>query len=153
MFVGLTEAFDESMILLQALRAPDLDTRYAPVNVAKSYEVSRADMDKYAQRSQELAVKSQEDGFFDREIVPVELPDGNEVTKDDGPRPSSTLASSSCGMSSGTASRASVTSTASCGLVWSPCASAWPLPPSGSRSRSLRDAPSGGARPSPPSRI
>src|ERR671910_1748093 len=61
------------------------------VNVAKRYEVSRADMDKYAQRSQELAVRSQEVGFFDREIVPVKLPDGNEVTKDDGPRPSSTL--------------------------------------------------------------
>jgi acetyl-CoA C-acetyltransferase len=61
------------------------------VNVAKRYEVSRADMDKYAQRSQELAVKSQEDGFFDREIVPVTLPDGKKVTKDDGPRPDSTL--------------------------------------------------------------
>jgi acetyl-CoA C-acetyltransferase len=61
------------------------------VNVAKRYEVSRADMDKYAQRSQDLAVKSQEDGFFDREIVPVKLPDGSEVTKDDGPRPNSTL--------------------------------------------------------------
>ena len=60
-------------------------------NVAKRYEVSRADMDKYAQRSQELAVQSQEDGFFDREIVPVPLPDGNEVGKDDGPRASSTL--------------------------------------------------------------
>jgi acetyl-CoA C-acetyltransferase len=61
------------------------------VNVAKRYEVSRADMDKYAQRSQELAVKSQEDGFFDREIVPVKDQEGNEVSKDDGPRPSSTL--------------------------------------------------------------
>jgi acetyl-CoA C-acetyltransferase len=61
------------------------------VNVAKRYEVSRPDMDKYAQRSQELAVRSQEDGFFDREIVPVKLPDGTEVTKDDGPRASSTL--------------------------------------------------------------
>ena len=61
------------------------------VNVAKKYEVSRADMDKYAQRSQELAVKSQEDGFFDREIVPVKVADGGEVTKDDGPRASSTL--------------------------------------------------------------
>jgi acetyl-CoA C-acetyltransferase len=61
------------------------------VNVAKRYEVSRADMDKYAQRSQELAVRSQEDGFFDREIVPVTLPDGTEVAKDDGPRPGSTL--------------------------------------------------------------
>ncbi len=61
------------------------------VNVAKRYEVSRADMDKYAQRSQELAVQSQEDGFFDREIVPVTTPDGNEVAKDDGPRASSSL--------------------------------------------------------------
>jgi acetyl-CoA C-acetyltransferase len=61
------------------------------VNVAKKYEVSRADMDKFAQRSQELAVRSQEDGFFDREIVPVKLEDGTEVSKDDGPRASSTL--------------------------------------------------------------
>jgi acetyl-CoA C-acetyltransferase len=60
-------------------------------NVAEKYEVSRSDMDKYAQRSQELAVASQESGYFDREIVPVKLPDGGEVAKDDGPRPSSTL--------------------------------------------------------------
>jgi acetyl-CoA C-acetyltransferase len=61
------------------------------VNVAKQYEVSRADMDKYAQRSQELAVGSQESGFFDREIVPVADHEGNMVAKDDGPRASSTL--------------------------------------------------------------
>jgi acetyl-CoA C-acetyltransferase len=60
-------------------------------NVAERYEVSRSDMDKYAQRSQELAVRSQEDGYFDREIVPVTLPDGTQVAKDDGPRPNSTL--------------------------------------------------------------
>jgi acetyl-CoA C-acetyltransferase len=60
-------------------------------NVADRYEVSRADMDKYAQRSQELAVASQENGFFDREIVPVTLDDGTVVAKDDGPRASSTL--------------------------------------------------------------
>src|SRR5215218_7553065 len=47
--------------------------------VAERYEVSRSDMDKYAQRSQELAVQSQESGYFDREIVPVTLPDGNVV--------------------------------------------------------------------------
>ena len=68
-----------------------IDMGITAVNVAKKYEVSRADMDKYAQRSQELAVRSQEDGFFDREIVPVTLPDGTEVAKDDGPRASSTL--------------------------------------------------------------
>jgi acetyl-CoA C-acetyltransferase len=60
-------------------------------NVAEKYEVSRSDMDKYAQRSQELAVQSQESGFFDREIVPVPDHEGNEVAKDDGPRASSTL--------------------------------------------------------------
>jgi acetyl-CoA C-acetyltransferase len=61
------------------------------VNVAERYEVSRADMDKYAQRSQELAVASQQSGFFDREIVPVPLEAGSEVARDDGPRPDSTL--------------------------------------------------------------
>jgi acetyl-CoA C-acetyltransferase len=68
-----------------------IDMGLTAENVADRYEVSRADMDKYAQRSQEFAVGSQESGFFDREIVPVELPDGTEVAKDDGPRPSSTL--------------------------------------------------------------
>jgi len=68
-----------------------IDMGLTAVNVAKHYEVSRADMDKYAQRSQELAVASQEDGFFAREIVPVPDHDGNEVAKDDGPRASSTL--------------------------------------------------------------
>ena len=60
-------------------------------NVAEKYGVSREDQDKYAQRSQELAVAAQESGHFDREIVPVKTADGTEVSKDDGPRPSSTL--------------------------------------------------------------
>jgi acetyl-CoA C-acetyltransferase len=58
-------------------------------NVADKYDVSREDMDRYAQRSQELAVQSQESGFFDNEIVSVEF-DGTTVSKDDGPRASST---------------------------------------------------------------
>jgi acetyl-CoA C-acetyltransferase len=68
-----------------------IDMGITAVNVAKKYGVSREDMDKFAQRSQELAVKSQEDGFFEREIVPVTLADGTVVAKDDGPRASSTL--------------------------------------------------------------
>src|SRR6478735_8806964 len=68
-----------------------IDMGITAVNVAKKYGVSREDMDKFAQRSQELAVKSQGDGFFDREIVPVTLADGTVVAKDDGPRASSTL--------------------------------------------------------------
>ena len=68
-----------------------IEMGHTAVNVAKRYEVSRSDMDKYAQRSQELAVASQESGFFDREIVAVSDHEGNEVAKDDGPRASSTL--------------------------------------------------------------
>jgi len=60
-------------------------------NVAERYGVTREQQDEYAQRSQERAVAAQEDGVFDREIVPVTLADGTQVSKDDGPRPSSTL--------------------------------------------------------------
>ncbi len=67
-----------------------IDMGLTAVNVANRYKVSREDMDRYAQRSQELAVASQESGFFDREIAPVTLPDGTVVSKDDGPRASST---------------------------------------------------------------
>jgi acetyl-CoA C-acetyltransferase len=59
-------------------------------NVAERYGVSREDQDRYAQRSQERAVAAQEAGVFDREIVPVTLADGTIVSKDDGPRASST---------------------------------------------------------------
>src|ERR1700710_627377 len=67
-----------------------IDMGLTAVNVANKYGVKREDMDKFAQRSQELAVKSQEDGFFEREIVPVDV-NGTQVSKDDGPRASSTL--------------------------------------------------------------
>ncbi len=60
-------------------------------NVAEKYDVSREDMDRFAQRSQERAVQSQNDGFFDREITPYTKADGTVVEKDDGPRASSTL--------------------------------------------------------------
>ncbi|MBI5106271.1 MAG: acetyl-CoA C-acyltransferase [Solirubrobacterales bacterium] len=58
-------------------------------NVAEKYGVTREQQDKYAQQSQERAVAAQENGVFDREIVPVTV-NGEQVTKDDGPRPSST---------------------------------------------------------------
>ncbi len=60
-------------------------------NVADRYGVTREQQDQYAQRSQERAVAAQQQGVFDREIIPVKLADGTEVSKDDGPRASSTL--------------------------------------------------------------
>ena len=41
MFVGLTERFDESMVLLRALVAPDLHIRYERANVAKSSRIAK----------------------------------------------------------------------------------------------------------------
>jgi acetyl-CoA C-acetyltransferase len=55
-------------------------------NVAERWDVSREDMDRFAQRSQERAVAAQDSGFFDREVTPW---DG--VARDDGPRRESTL--------------------------------------------------------------
>jgi acetyl-CoA C-acetyltransferase len=60
-------------------------------NVAEQYDVSREDMDRFAQNSQERAVGAQNDGFFAREIVAFTKEDGTVVETDDGPRPSSTL--------------------------------------------------------------
>ncbi|MCL8208412.1 MAG: acetyl-CoA C-acyltransferase [Actinomycetia bacterium] len=60
-------------------------------NVAERFGISREDQDAYAKRSQDLAVESQRNGFFDREIVPIPLSDGTVMTKDDGPRPNTTL--------------------------------------------------------------
>lgn len=60
-------------------------------NVAEREGVSRLSQDEWAVISQERAVAAQESGHYDREIVPVKTPDGNEVSKDDGPRPGTTL--------------------------------------------------------------
>jgi acetyl-CoA C-acetyltransferase len=55
-------------------------------NVAERWDVSREDMDRFAQQSQERAVAAQDSGFFAREITPYE-----GVDTDDGPRRSSTF--------------------------------------------------------------
>jgi acetyl-CoA C-acetyltransferase len=60
-------------------------------NVAEAENVSRESMDEFGARSQQLAVKNQENGFFDREITPVTLADGTVVSKDDGPRAGTTV--------------------------------------------------------------
>src|SRR5579862_3054168 len=60
-------------------------------NVAEYEKVTRQEMDEFALLSQTRAVESQGNGFFEREIIPVTTPAGVEVTKDDGPRPNTTL--------------------------------------------------------------
>jgi acetyl-CoA C-acetyltransferase len=59
-------------------------------NVAILTGVSREDQDHWGVRSQNRAEDAIKAGFFEREIVPVKLPDGTTVSTDDGPRPGTT---------------------------------------------------------------
>jgi acetyl-CoA C-acetyltransferase len=59
-------------------------------NVRLKENVSRREMDEFAALSQQRAVESQKNGFFEREITPITTPDGTEVRKDDGPREGTT---------------------------------------------------------------
>ncbi|MBY8887738.1 acetyl-CoA C-acetyltransferase [Streptomyces sp. PTM05] len=60
-------------------------------NLARHKGVTRAEMDEFGVRSQNLAEKAIADGFWQREIIPVTLPDGTVVSQDDGPRAGVTL--------------------------------------------------------------
>ncbi|MFF7414269.1 acetyl-CoA C-acetyltransferase, partial [Streptomyces lydicus] len=55
-------------------------------NLARLKGVTRQDMDEFGVRSQNLAEKAIKEGFWEREITPVTLPDGTVVSQDDGPR-------------------------------------------------------------------
>src|SRR5947199_9929114 len=60
-------------------------------NVADRKHITREEMDRYAVKSQTRAVQSRDGGFFDREVVPVSLPNGSIMRRDDGPRPNTTV--------------------------------------------------------------
>ncbi|HET8960307.1 acetyl-CoA C-acetyltransferase [Nocardioides sp.] len=55
-------------------------------NVARLRGLKREELDEFGVRSQNLAEKAINDGFWAREITPVTTPDGTEVSTDDGPR-------------------------------------------------------------------
>jgi 3-oxoadipyl-CoA thiolase len=64
-------------------------------NVAEDYQISRADQDAFAIRSQQRAGKAIAAGYFAEEITPVTVPGGKAgpmiVDKDEHPRPETTL--------------------------------------------------------------
>jgi acetyl-CoA C-acetyltransferase len=60
-------------------------------NVAELHGITRAEQDEFGVRSQNNAEEAIKNGFFEREITPVELPDGTVVSADDGPRAGTTL--------------------------------------------------------------
>ncbi|GIF43353.1 acetyl-CoA C-acetyltransferase [Actinoplanes xinjiangensis] len=64
---------------------------YTAENLAQVKNISREEMDEFGVRSQNLAEKAIANGFWEREITPVTLPDGTVVSKDDGPRAGVTI--------------------------------------------------------------
>jgi 3-oxoadipyl-CoA thiolase len=64
-------------------------------NVAEEFQVTRADQDKFALRSQQRAGAAEARGYFTTEIVRVEVPNGKNppvlVDRDEHPRPDTTL--------------------------------------------------------------
>lgn len=65
-------------------------------NVAQDYQISRADQDAFALRSQQRAVAAQASGFFAEEIIPVVTPgkkkgDTIAVSVDEHPRADTTI--------------------------------------------------------------
>jgi 3-oxoadipyl-CoA thiolase len=64
-------------------------------NVAEEFQVTRADQDAFAWRSQQRAGKAIAAGYFAEEIAPVQVPGGKAgpttVDRDEHPRPDTTL--------------------------------------------------------------
>jgi acetyl-CoA C-acetyltransferase len=60
-------------------------------NVAQLRGITRREQDEFGVRSQNLAEKALANGFWQRDIMPLSLPDGTVVDADDGPRPGTTL--------------------------------------------------------------
>lgn len=63
-------------------------------NLARKFEISREEQDKYALRSQQETKRAKDAGYFAEEIVPVEVKSRKgtvQVSEDDHPRPETTL--------------------------------------------------------------
>ena len=80
------------------------DERFGPIpggmvetaeNLAREYEIARAEQDEYALRSHQRAVSAQNEGRFDKEIVAIPVPQrrGDPVPfeRDEGPRADTTM--------------------------------------------------------------
>ena len=81
---------------LPSKRTSEFQQAYIPMgmtaeNLAKQFDISREEQDRFALRSHQRALAAMESGAFAREIVPVTLPDGTVVTTDEGPRPDTSL--------------------------------------------------------------
>ncbi len=59
--------------------------------VARQYGITREEQDRFALESHRRAIAAQEACRFKAELIPVSLPDGSVVDRDEGPRPDTSL--------------------------------------------------------------
>ncbi len=90
------EADDLNPRFMDSSRDDFINHVYIPMgntaeNVAERYGITRERQDEFGKRSQDRAVESQKNGFFEAEIFTVTTPSGMEVRADDGPRANTTL--------------------------------------------------------------
>ena len=78
--------------------SPELKERYEVIHqgmsaerIAEKYGFTRKDLDQFSLESHEKALRAQTEGYFKREIIPVQLADGNVFNTDSGPRQETSL--------------------------------------------------------------
>src|SRR5260370_1061692 len=95
LYTGLRSPFGRHAGALARLRPDDTLPRGTADNLARDYQISRDAADVFAAGSQTKYAAAKADGFFDGEIIAVEVPGGRAgpvtVGEDEHPRPGTNL--------------------------------------------------------------
>jgi acetyl-CoA acyltransferase 2 len=88
--LGQSVAFEDSLWTALIDSYGNTPMAITAENLAKKYAVSRTECDEFALASQERALSAQSSGYFNEEIVPVDVPGPKgstvRIEKDEGPR-------------------------------------------------------------------
>jgi acetyl-CoA C-acetyltransferase len=84
--LGISDPFSGSVGWTERYGDTPVDQFYGAEMIAKNWDLSREELEKFALESHRRAVQAQKEGRFDREIIPF-----GDVTADEGPRPNTTL--------------------------------------------------------------
>lgn len=83
---GITDPFSGSKGWVERYGDQPVDQFYGANEIAKRWDISREDMERFALQSHQRATAAIKEGRFDREIIPY-----NGVVHDEGPRPDTSL--------------------------------------------------------------
>ncbi len=84
--LGIPDPFSTSVGWSERYGDRPVNQFYGAEMIAKDWDLSREELEKFALESHRRALQAQKEGRFDREIIPF-----GDVTADEGPRPDTTL--------------------------------------------------------------